>query len=408
MYLFHCGSRRQLRHDRTTEFFKKNLLRLSGSKEEHVADPDTLNYLLSSLDPKHLAAIPGQFVKQLLQKRVLESYRFDGEYLIAIDAVKLYSFKERHCEHCTFTSHDDGSKTYFHYVLEAKLIAGDFVFSIASEFLENPAEEFDKQDCETKGAYRMLPRIKKLFPRLQVCLLLDGLYLNQHIIAFCEQYNWSYFITFKEGSAKLLKEKTDLAFELSPENSRSQSTLHTQQTCRWATNLDHHGHTVHVIESKGVERGQDKFFVYITNIRPSHDNIFELSNQGGRSRWKIENQGFNTQKNHGFELEHPYGLSEFAWKNFYLLMQMAHIIEQLTMHSDLFRKLQKEFHLRNGKNLRQAQELAAAGARSLMEHFKSGKNAAKRLLESMRNSPLIPELLDSAFTDSIQIRFSSA
>ena len=34
-------------------------------------------------------------------------------------------------------------------------------------------------------------------------------------------------------------------------------------------------------------------------------NFLEISNHGGRLRWKIENEGFNVQKNGGFGLEHP-------------------------------------------------------------------------------------------------------
>lgn len=407
MFMFQSGSRRQLKKDSDSENFRKNLLQLSESQEDYVANPDTLAYFFESLDPNYFACIPSQLVRQLIQKRVLENHRFDGEYLIAIDAVKIYSFKKKHCPHCTYREHENGTVSYFHYVLEAKLIAGDFVFSIASEFIENPDGIFDKQDCETKSAYRLIPRIKEMFPRLAICLLLDGLYLNQHIMEMCEDNDWSYFITFKDGSAKQLRDQADLSFELNPENQRQQESENIQQNCRWATNLDHHGHNLHVIESKGVENKTDKFFAYATNIRPSHDNVFELTNEGGRARWKIENQGFNTQKNHGFKLEHPYSLNDFAWKNFYILMQITHTIEQLTLNSDLFRKLQKQFHLRNGVALQKAQEMAANTASSLLKFLGSRKNVAKRLLEAMRQQPWDAELLTPTFTQSIQIRFNS-
>ena len=50
----------------------------------------------------------------------------------------------------------------------------------------------------------------------------------------------------------------------------------------------------------------------------------------GRLRWKVENEGFNTQKNGGFGLAHKYARKDFnAMKNYYLLMQIAHMIAQL-------------------------------------------------------------------------------
>lgn len=49
----------------------------------------------------------------------------------------------------------------------------------------------------------------------------------------------------------------------------------------------------------------------------------------GRARWKIENEGFNTQKNHGYEIGHVFCEDYNAMKNHYLLAQIAHIIRQL-------------------------------------------------------------------------------
>ena len=59
---------------------------------------------------------------------------------------------------------------------------------------------------------------------------------------------------------------------------------------------------------------------------------------GGRCRWKIENQGFNIQKNAGYGLEHIFSHNTNAQKNFYLLLQIAHIINQLVEHGSLLAK----------------------------------------------------------------------
>ena len=52
---------------------------------------------------------------------------------------------------------------------------------------------------------------------------------------------------------------------------------------------------------------------------------------------------FNIQKNGGYELEHNYGTIGFAMKNYYYLLQIAHLLHQLMVRSDLFPKLQKKF-----------------------------------------------------------------
>ena len=69
--------------------------------------------------------------------------------------------------------------------------------------------------------------------------------------------------------------------------------------------------------------------VHLTNLSINQDNAIEISKQG-RMRWKIENQGFNTQKNQGYALEHKYARKNFsAMQNYYLLMQIGHLINQL-------------------------------------------------------------------------------
>jgi hypothetical protein len=56
---------------------------------------------------------------------------------------------------------------------------------------------------------------------------------------------------------------------------------------------------------------------------------WEISRHG-RLRWCIENEGFNTQKNGGYNLEHKFSRKElWAKKNYYELLQIAHLINQL-------------------------------------------------------------------------------
>ena len=49
----------------------------------------------------------------------------------------------------------------------------------------------------------------------------------------------------------------------------------------------------------------------------------------GRKRWKIENEGFNIQKNGTFDIGHLYSKDTTAIKVHYLMVQIAHIIRQL-------------------------------------------------------------------------------
>jgi hypothetical protein len=74
-------------------------------------------------------------------------------------------------------------------------------------------------------------------------------------------------------------------------------------------------------------------FVYITNVPQNQHNVVETANSG-RLRWKIENEGFNAQKNQGYALEHKFSRKSYpAMQNYYQLIQIAHMINQLVEHS---------------------------------------------------------------------------
>jgi len=51
--------------------------------------------------------------------------------------------------------------------------------------------------------------------------------------------------------------------------------------------------------------------------------------KGARNRWKIENEGFNNQKNGIYKIEHLNSRNSNGMKNHYLLTQVADIIMQL-------------------------------------------------------------------------------
>lgn len=57
-------------------------------------------------------------------------------------------------------------------------------------------------------------------------------------------------------------------------------------------------------------------------------NLEEMA-AAGRGRWKIENEGFNNQKNGIYDIEHLNSRNSNAMKNHYLLTQIADILMQL-------------------------------------------------------------------------------
>jgi len=101
----------------------------------------------------------------------------------------------------------------------------------------------------------------------------------------------------------------------------------------FVNNIQYKEHSLNWVEyiRDNLKDGHEKKrFVHITNFKVNKKNVWNLSFHG-RLRWKIENEGFNTQKNGGYNMQHKYSQKNFtAMQNYYQLMQIAHLINQLT------------------------------------------------------------------------------
>lgn len=390
--LFVCklGARRQIKFQFNTPAFLEHLNLIADCKMKRVADPGTLHYLLNGIPPQALSRIRHKMLHRLIRMRCLEKWRLlDRYYLIAFDGTGMLVFYRRHCEHC-LTATIKGRTYYYHHILEAKLVLENgLVFSIDSEFIENIDPKATKQDCEIKAFYRLASRVKAIFPQLRICLLLDSLYASKPVLDICKSYDWKYIITLKEGALPdVFSEFEALKPEL-PENVSVIKTEQHVQKYHWVTDIPYHDHMVNVLECIQMKdkprRGRKPTtrFVWLTNLAVNKNNCDKIANQGGRLRWKIENEGFNMQKNGGYNLKHPYALHGWALKNFYILLQIAHILNQLMEKGSLLRDKIKKL-------------------------FGSIRNIASRLLESLRTQFTTAEHLQALLAKPFQIRFDSS
>jgi hypothetical protein len=326
----------------------------------------------------------------LYPERLLDQY-----YLVAIDGTGVLVFTERHCAQC-LTRTRDGVTIYYHPILEAKLVtATGFVFSLMTEFIENPGEHPTKQDCELKAFYRLADRLKQRFPRLPLCLLLDGLFAGGPTFTRCEQYGWKYVITLQDGDLPSVHQDFEALTRLAPENRlhfTSSSYPPVAQDFRWMNDLpyvdtEQRAHRLSVMDCLETAplNGQPHTtrFRWVSNFNVTPQTVIILANQGGRLRWKIENEGFNVQKNGGYALEHAYTHNPTAAKVFYFLLQIAHLLSQLMALGSLFR-------------------------RAFPKGVGSAKNLAFRVLEAWRNLHCTPAEVVALMAGRFQIRFDTS
>ncbi|MEA3340830.1 MAG: transposase family protein, partial [Chloroflexota bacterium] len=279
MFLFRLGARRQI----------NAWLRGNGPSAakfqalfavETCPHGDTLNAAFKQLDPQQLQEVVSGMLKTLIRKKVLYPYRLlDRYFVIAIDGTGRLTFPVRHCPHCLTATHH-GQTIYYHPVLEAKAVfPNGFVFSIMTEFIENPEEQPRKQDCELQAFYRLAKRLHQAFPRLPICLSMDALFAGGPTLTICEQYDWKYLIVLQEGSIPYVNEEFQALLPLEPQNHLQ---FHTgpqhkiRQDYRWINDIAYVDskdaqHTVAVLEcleNKPAADGpsQTTRFKWITNF----------------------------------------------------------------------------------------------------------------------------------------------
>jgi hypothetical protein len=389
LFALKLGARRQANFEFDSPNALANLNGLSGCDQQTIAHHDTLDHFLGHVPLNDTEALRRKMVRRLIRMKILEKARLRGHFLVVLDGTGQLSFKKRHCPHC-LTRKSGGQILYYHHVLEAKLVTPEgLAISVGSEFIENADPDASKQDCELKAFERLAPRLKRNFPQLRMCLCLDGLYANGTAMSLCRENNWKFIIVFKEGSMPAVWQEYRTLLKLCPEN-RKTHRLDSggRQTFAWVENLqyvDDHGRQQQFNAFECREQiGQDKrFFAWITNFSIRPETVAALANRGGRCRWKIENEGFNIQKNGGFNLEHAYSTKDHQIKQYYILMQLAHLILQLLERGSLLS--------RNCKKL-----------------FGSLRNLARRLAESIRHYLIQPEALDVAAAACVQIRLDTS
>lgn len=351
MFIFKETSRNAFNLDRAEHKFRENYFRIFKKRLPHM---DTVHRVLKQVPAESIESIKHTFVAALIDQHALRRFRLFGKhYMVAIDGTGVNSYEQNNEEQVLPSkTSKSGVVTYYSHVVEAKVVTSSGLsISIGSEWIVNEPgrNEFDKQDCEQKAFERLAAKIKKHFPRLPVCILADGLYPNQTFMKICRGYGWDYVVVLKDGCLKTLQQDiTDIENKHRHsqvyERLENKGKRHVHEQYEWVTEmLTHAGHTVywisctetikHLDDPNKIVSTESTRFVNLTSIKVDKDNVRTLS-QAGRMRWKIENEGFNTQKNGGYNLRHKYARKSFtAHQNYYQCMQIAHIINQLVEKS---------------------------------------------------------------------------
>ena len=283
------------------------------------------------MNTNELRNIQKYIVKTLIRSKMFDKYRFNGSFQLLFDGTGLSSHNYNLNNNCLERKHKDGKISYYKYVLECKLVVGNIIISLDSEFIENEKMLTDKQkqDCETNAFKRMIKRIKKNYPKYKFIITGDGLYATTPIIKLCKKYKWNYIFNLKPDRLKEINE----TFE---DNINYQNETN-HQNYYLSTDIKYKGISLSAFKYIETKKKKTTIFRYISDLEIKDSNIKEIVSMG-RKRWKIENEGFYTQKHRTFNISHLNSRNDTAMKNHYFFIQFAHTIRQLLEQGNLLTK----------------------------------------------------------------------
>lgn len=316
------------------EIISHNLKTLYGIQK--AASDTFLRERLDNIDPQQLRPAFRTIFAALQRGKVLEEYEFiDGYYLMPCDGTGVFSSEKVHCENCCEKHHKDGRVSYYHQFLAAVIVHPDHkeVFPLFPEAILKQ-DGAKKNDCERNACVRFLEGFRKEHPHLKVIMTSDALGSNGPNILNLKRYDIRFIIGVKpDGNETLF----DWLKGIKPEE------LHISQNgssfvYKWFNGIplnntypDLNVNFFECIET--TSKGEVKHFTWVTDFIVTPSNVSTLS-KGGRARWKIENETFNTLKNQGYHFEHNYG---HGYKNlsqvFSILMFLAFLIDQVQQRS---------------------------------------------------------------------------
>ena len=315
----------------------ENLKRLYGIGK--VPSDTTMRETLDPLDPDCLRPAFNAMFRQLQRGKALEPMVFyQGGYLLALDGTGYFSSPTIHCDSCLEKKNSKtGEVTYAHQMLGACLVHPDFreVIPLAPEPIIKQ-DGTTKNDCERNASKRLLRKIRCEHPHLSLIVVEDGLASNAPHIREILDLDMHFILGVKPGDHGFLFEKLIAAYDedrVTTLRGRTKDNRAYELSFVNGLPLNESNQDLLVNFLQYSEYDSDgepvKLFSWVTDFTLTKQNAYHLM-RGGRARWKIENETFNTLKNQGYQFEHNFGHGEQNLSVvFAMLMMLAFLVDQI-------------------------------------------------------------------------------
>lgn len=335
---------------------KSNLQTLFGMRK--IPESTQLRDIMEGVDGKWFNYFLDDYF-HLLQRgeHLLQFQLFPALYYVPMDGTEYFSSCAVSCKKCLKTKsktkkgktpegeedrcyHDEDGPgiRYSHKAVQIAIVHPDRrqVIPLMPEEICN-TDGATKQDCEMNAAKRLIPRLRSAHPQLGIIMGGDDLFSRQPIIEDILAQRMHYIFAAKPESHAYLFEWLTAYLKLN-DLEIVDTKKEIRHVYKWMNDVPLHGghdairvnyfeYRMYIKNKKGKEiMGYQNSWV--TDLEVTKETV-EILVKAGRSRWKIENECFNTLKNQGYCIDHSYGHGENLSFNFYLLTLIAFAFHQV-------------------------------------------------------------------------------
>ena len=313
-----------------------------------VPSDTSMREILDGVDPAQIRPAFADVFRCLQRGKVLEQFVYwNNCYLMSGDGTGYFSSDKIHCASCQEKHSHTGRVTYSHSAVGAVIVHPDIreVIPLCPEpIIRQDGRE--KNDCERNATRRLLGHIRNDHPHLGFIVVEDGLSSNGPHIQDLRDHEMHFILGAKPGDHAFLFEQATQAIDdgraltwqtHDPNKGERKSYTAVENLPLNESNPDL---MVNFVSCTVDKSDRSTMFSWVTDLPLTpKTTMLPLIERGGRARWKIENETFNTLKNQGYHFEHNYGHGfQHLSTVLMMLMMLAFLVDQTAQRAcPLFR-----------------------------------------------------------------------